>query len=223
MERVTVNDGALQADLGRSSFAIDLRDTFHLPGAHHALNAAAASAAALAVGAGETAIRKALGSFSGLPHRLQFLGEFHGRRFYDDSKATTPEAAIAALEAFDQPVILLAGGYDKHVDLAPFADCIVEHTKAVALLGQTAAALQHLIADHASRLAATGGGAHPHVNAPPSFTDAVHWAIDQSTPGDVILLSPGCASYGWFPNYVARGQAFTELVRAWSSCVVATR
>jgi UDP-N-acetylmuramoylalanine--D-glutamate ligase len=215
-ESVAVHGGTLRAATRDSNITIDLRSTFPLPGDHHALNAAAAAAAAVAIGVDEPAIRSALASFTGLPHRLQFIGEHRGRRFYDDSKATTPEAALAALVAFNEPVILLAGGYDKHVDLAPFAARIAERTKAVALMGQTATTLEHLIRDHAARLAATGQGiAPPARNIAPNFADAVDWAIQQSAPGDVILLSPGCASYGWFSNYVARGQAFADLIRAW--------
>jgi UDP-N-acetylmuramoylalanine--D-glutamate ligase len=148
---------------------------------------------------------------------LQFIGEFRGRRFYDDSKATTPEAAMAALSSFESPIVLLAGGYDKHIDLSDLAARICERTKAVALLGQTAPLLAQQLARQNERFAATGGSASrpPNTSIPESFPEAVHWAIKQSAPGDVVLLSPGCASYGWFPNYVHRGRDFSDLVQAW--------
>jgi UDP-N-acetylmuramoylalanine--D-glutamate ligase len=197
-------------------FEIDLRADFPLPGSHHALNAAAACTAALAIGAGESAIRTALRSFTGLPHRLQFVGAFYGRRFFDDSKATTPEAAIAALNAFEEPVVLLAGGYDKHVDLTPFAEAISQRARAVALMGQTADTLATLLRDaistsSSSRLKENG------IRIAASFNDACRYIFEQSLPGDAVLLSPGCASYGWFNNYVERGQAFTDAATRWAA------
>jgi UDP-N-acetylmuramoylalanine--D-glutamate ligase len=196
-------------------FSIDLRGNFALPGRHHALNAAAACSAAIAIGAGESAIRSALREFHGLPHRLQPLGTFYGRQFFDDSKATTPEAAIAALESFEEPVILLAGGYDKQVDLGQFAKAIAGRAKAVVLMGQTASELEQRLTDlierdslrlKSDRIAIAG-----------SFEEACHSAFNRSSPGDVVLLSPGCASYGWFNNYVERGQAFVKAVERWST------
>jgi UDP-N-acetylmuramoylalanine--D-glutamate ligase len=195
-------------------FSIDLQDGFTLPGRHHALNAAAAATAALAVGAGEPAIRAALGAFRGLPHRLQPLGTFHGRQFFDDSKATTPEAAIAALESFEQPIVLIAGGYDKHVDLAPFAEVIARRAKAVVLMGQTAGEIERRLLD----LLQSGQARlkQDRLKTAASFEDACIQAFAQSSPGDVVLLSPGCASYGWFNNYVERGLAFADAVTRWS-------
>jgi UDP-N-acetylmuramoylalanine--D-glutamate ligase len=198
-----------------SRFSIDLRDGFALPGRHHALNAAAACSAAMAIGAGETAIRSAVREFRGLPHRLQPLGTFHGRRFFDDSKATTPEAAMAALEAFEEPVVLLAGGYDKQVDLGPFADAIARRVKAVVLMGQTARNLEQHLRDvverDSPRLRAD------RISVAPSFEEACTEAFHQSSPGDAVILSPGCASYGWFNNYVERGQAFSNAVERWAT------
>jgi UDP-N-acetylmuramoylalanine--D-glutamate ligase len=195
-------------------FSIDLRENFALPGRHHALNAAAACSAAMAIGAGEPAIRSALKDFRGLPHRLQPLGTFHGRRFFDDSKATTPEAAIAALESFEEPVVLLAGGYDKQVDLTPFAEAIANGTKAVVLMGQTASELQQ-------RLGQVIGRECPRLKpdriaVAASFEEACRMAFQNSSPGDAVLLSPGCASYGWFDNYVERGLAFSRAVERWT-------
>ena len=196
-------------------FSIDLRDGFALPGRHHALNAAAACAAALAMGAGEAAIRAALSGFRGLPHRLQPLGTFHGRRFFDDSKATTPEAAIAALEAFEEPVVLLAGGYDKQVDLGEFAAAIARQAKAVVLMGQTAGDLERLLLDYIYSAARTR--LRPdRIAIAATFEEASARAFRQSSPGDVVLLSPGCASYGWFNNYVERGDAFAAAATRWA-------
>ncbi|MBL8850256.1 MAG: UDP-N-acetylmuramoyl-L-alanine--D-glutamate ligase [Planctomycetaceae bacterium] len=177
-----------------------------LPGRHNRMNAAAAALAATAAGATLDAIQRAVGAFVGLPHRLQFVAEVDGRRFFNDSKSTTPEAAIAAIEAFPtSSIVLLAGGADKHVDLSAFAAAIRQRVKAVALLGQTAAALERLI----------GNG--PRMYRAESLRAAFHWAVSHAAPGEVVLLSPGCASLDWFANYEDRGRQFTELARQYVS------
>lgn len=175
------------------------------PGEHNLSNAAAALAAALEAGADQEACLQGLGAFRGLPHRLQFVGTHRGRSFYNDSKATTPEAAIAALRAFSQPVVLLAGGSDKGVDLSAFAAEIARRCQAVALIGQTAAALDRLIAQ-----AAPAG--LPSRYLAPDFRSAVAWSVAQAAEGDIILLSPGCASFGWFRDYEDRGEQFQRAV-----------
>jgi UDP-N-acetylmuramoylalanine--D-glutamate ligase len=180
-----------------------------LPGVHNFQNALAAGCAAMVLGVGSAVIEAGLTSFSGLPHRLQLVAENAGRMFYNDSKATTPEATLLALDAFRAPVVLLAGGYDKGIDLDGLARGIVaRRTKAVALLGQTGARLKELMRDADLRAEVL---AKVHV----TFEAAFQWAAAQSAPGDVVLLSPGCASYDWFPNYEARGDEFTRLARAW--------
>lgn len=180
------------------------------PGRHNLQNVLAAACAALAAGAEPAGLERGMQECTPLPHRLEFLAEVAGRRFYNDSKATTPAAALAALEAFEQPVVLLAGGYDKHVNLRPLAAGIARHTKAVALMGQTAEQLAMLIGEEAF----AGGPARQECD---SFDAAFRWAVEHSQPGDVVLLSPGCASYDWFANYETRGERFRELVRAWGS------
>jgi UDP-N-acetylmuramoylalanine--D-glutamate ligase len=157
-------------------------------------------------GADLDAVRRGLETYRSLPHRLEFVAEVRGRRFYNDSLATTPESAVVGLEAFSQPVVLLAGGYDKQIDLTPLAEGIVRRAKAAALMGQTADLLGCLIEESAS---AEG---EPPTHECDSLEDAFHWAVKQSEPGDVVLLSPGCASYDWFRNYAERGRRFVELV-----------
>jgi UDP-N-acetylmuramoylalanine--D-glutamate ligase len=185
---------------------IDLAGQLHLRGRHNRLNVAAAALASTACGVSHAAIPAAVSTFRGLPHRLQFVGEFAGRRFYNDSKATTPEAALAALAAFDQgePLIVLAGGSDKGVDLSCLAAGIARRAKTAVLLGETAPEL-------AAAIRAGGDSVRCHI--PASFPKAVAWAVKQSVAGDTILLSPGCASYDWFASYEDRGDQFTSLVR----------
>ncbi len=185
--------------------SVSLQDWLRLPGRHNLANAAAATCAALAAGVDVEAVRRGFQAFHGLPHRLQFVAEVAGRRFYNDSLATTPESAIEALYAFDQKVVLLAGGYDKHVDLKHFAAAVAERTKAVALMGQTGPTLERLIGEQPT--------AAPRAKLARTFEEAFEWAVEQSEPGDVVLLSPGCASYDWFANFVERGERFCEAVR----------
>jgi UDP-N-acetylmuramoylalanine--D-glutamate ligase len=180
-----------------------LKEWLTLPGEHNLQNATAATAAALAVGVSIADVQIGLEKYQALPHRLEFVAEVRGRKFYNDSLATTAESVTAALAAFAEPVVLLAGGYDKRVDLAPLAETIARGTKAVALMGQTAELLRELLAANATQ---------PSMSCQRSFDDAFGWAVEHSFPGDIVLLSPGCASYDWFPNFAKRGERFVELV-----------
>ncbi|NOX54040.1 MAG: UDP-N-acetylmuramoyl-L-alanine--D-glutamate ligase [Planctomycetes bacterium] len=189
--------------------SLPLGQWVRLPGPHNLQNAAAAATATLAAGVSVDALQTGLETFSGLPHRLQFVGEVDGRQFYNDSLATTPESAITALRSFSpsQPIVLLAGGYDKGVDLSRFADAIVRHARVAALMGQTAATLEQLLGERDS----TGSVRHVVCT---DFERAFQWAVQQSRPGDIVLLSPGCASYDWFRNFAERGERFIALVRS---------
>jgi UDP-N-acetylmuramoylalanine--D-glutamate ligase len=181
-----------------------------LPGRHNIANALAAIAAATAVGADQRSVQAGIETYQPLPHRLQFVAEVAGRRFYNDSLATTPESAEVALAAFEAPVVLLAGGYDKHVDLSGMAAAIARSAKAVSLMGQTAVPLRQAILQYEMRTC--------EVSVPQlSFELAFQWAIDHSAEGDVILLSPGCASYDWFRNFADRGAQFSERVRQYAA------
>jgi len=180
-----------------------------LPGVHNFQNALAAACTALVLGEGFAEIEAGFTKFEGLPHRLQLVADTNGRKFYNDSKATTPEATLLALDAFRSPLVLLAGGYDKGIDLASLAQGIVaRRVKAVALLGQTAEKLKDLL-----RRADPEGHVPAKVHV--TFDAAFRWAASLSAPGEIVLLSPGCASYDWFANYEARGDEFARLARAW--------
>ena len=183
-----------------------------LPGSHNLRNATAAACAALAMNVDIDAVRAGIEGFRALPHRLQLVAEAAGRRFFNDSKATTPESLQAALDAFTAPIVLLAGGYDKHVDLDPMATSIARRAKAVALMGRTAERLLGRLQQEID-----GGNCVEPVRARScrSLEDAFSWAVLNSDPGDVILLSPGCASYDWFRNFQERGDRFAKLARDW--------
>ena len=191
-----------------------LLDLFPLPGDHNRMNAAAAICAVLAVGVEWESLAEGLRTFRGLPHRLEFVGEVAGRRFYNDSLATTPESAICALKAFPGRVLLLAGGYDKRVDLSEFAREAAARATAIAWMGQTAERLHALAMQ---TLEEHGGLTSPARCRSQRIThnlrEAFEWLWEQSQPGDTILLSPACASFDWFLNFADRGEQFRTLVR----------
>ncbi len=190
-----------------------------IPGAHNRDNAHLAVTACAAAGYAPQDAAEALADFPGLPHRLQFVGEREGVRYYNDSKSTTPQAAVLALQAFEPGIChVILGGYDKGSDLAGLAQLAAEHAKAVYTVGATGDA----IADAAE--------AWEQITARPDTCGGVAWpaeraavvrcgGLDQAVraigsavqPGEVVLLSPGCASWGQFANYQARGEAFVTL------------
>jgi len=177
-----------------------------LPGRHNALNAAAAFAVALALGFGVERLKDALAGFRALPDRLEFVRRYRGVDYYNDSKATTPEAAIQAIEAFARPVVAIVGGYDKKVDLTDLAKVLARRAKAVLCVGQVGGRLANLV------LRGRQAKRRPVVLRLRRFADAVMFAEMLSEPGDVVLLSPGCASYDMFVNYEHRGRAFKRIV-----------
>ncbi|MCA9115585.1 MAG: UDP-N-acetylmuramoyl-L-alanine--D-glutamate ligase, partial [Planctomycetaceae bacterium] len=198
-------------------------DTFPLgswvrqPGRHNLANAMAAACAAVQAGAGWEDVQSGLEKFGGLPHRLEPVGAAGNVRFINDSLATTPESVQVALAALDGPLVLLAGGYDKQIDLSPLAECIARKAmsgqlQAVGLMGQTAELLQEMIT---ARLDPSAG---IQLRQARTFDEAFHWAVSQAVPGGTVLLSPGCASYDWFRDFAERGARFKELVLSLRSC-----
>jgi UDP-N-acetylmuramoylalanine--D-glutamate ligase len=165
-------------------------------GAHNRENAAAATAAARGAGIADDAIAAALRSFPGVPHRLELVAERDGVRYVNDSKATNVAAAVRALAAYaDEPVHLILGGSPKGEDFAPLAAAIGPNVRSV-----------HLIGAEAARLARAVRG-----DRDDTLDDAVAHAQRLARPGDVILLSPACASYDQFENFEQRGEAFRRL------------
>lgn len=191
-----------------NEISLPLGDWLTLPGKHNFQNAMAATCSALACGISPSAIERGLREFQPLPHRLQCVGEAEGRRFFNDSIATTPESVAAALESFSEPIVLLAGGYDKEIDLSEFARLIGKRCKAIALIGQTAPSLAESLKKDSSAV----------FRCCSSLEEAFNWGVEQSAAGDVVLLSPGCASYDWFGDFRERGAVFSALVQAMSVC-----
>jgi UDP-N-acetylmuramoylalanine--D-glutamate ligase len=178
----------------------------NIKGIHNWQNIMAASYAATLMHADVESIKNAITGFTGLEHRLEYVHTINEVQYYNDSKATTPEAAIAGIKAFDSPTILIAGGYDKQVSLHQFAQECVRNTKCVILIGDTAKTIQKLIQD------IKGEKTKPEVHMAASLDESVKKAFEVAEPGDIVLLSPACASFGMFTNYEERGKKFKELV-----------
>jgi UDP-N-acetylmuramoylalanine--D-glutamate ligase len=185
----------------------DLRVSYALPGRANLSNLAAARAIARCFGVSDASIKSCLSSFKALPHRLELVAEGKGVRWYNDSKATTPEGTMVALSAFDCPMILIAGGYDKHTPFDGLGKKIASGTKAAICIGQTA----RMIADAIQ--AGRGDGRTVDVRFAGSLAEAVETAGRLAVAGDVVVLSPACASYDMFENYQQRGRMFGELAR----------
>lgn len=183
-----------------------------IPGLHNVQNAAGALAIARVLGVDDGIATGALSRFTGLVHRLEFVREHRGVRYYNDSKATSPEAAMTSIRAFDQPVTVLVGGSDKGGSFEQFGAFLCKQAKAVICMGQTR---ERIIA--AIRIASTGCGIGPTLLPADNLATAVNNARELAKPGDVVLLSPGCASYDWFRNYEERGDQFRGIVNGWAS------
>ena len=203
-----------------------------LKGFHNVQNILAAVCSAKVSGAQNRSVEKAIKIFSGLKHRLEFIRSIHGVSYYNDSKATTPEAAIAGIRAFSNArefkqrreenttsspppeggIIVIAGGYDKGVSLNQFAQECAKGTKCAILMGNTAESIRKQILDM------NGVKGKPEVYIEASLDDSVRKASQIARQGDVVLLSPACASYGMFTNYEERGNRFKELVDRLDIC-----
>jgi UDP-N-acetylmuramoylalanine--D-glutamate ligase len=191
------------ATLGAGELAEELAGTV-LAGPHNLANARAAEAAALAMGIDERTIRKAFASFPGVPHRLERVGELDGVLYVNDSKATNVAAATAALRSFDRPVRVILGGSLKGEDFAGLAEPVAERCAAAYLIGPAADPIERALAPAAERGVA--------VRRCADLDDALRAAARDAEPGDVVLLSPACASFDAFRNFEERGERFRELV-----------
>jgi UDP-N-acetylmuramoylalanine--D-glutamate ligase len=181
---------------------IDLGD-MAITGLHNAANAMAAHALGWALELPARQLAQALREFAGLPHRVELVARAKGVSFYDDSKGTNVGASVAALEGFREKVVLIAGGDGKGQDFAPLAPAVEAHARAVVLIGRDAPALAAALAHVGVRLAQAA-----------SMEEAVDVSYELAHKGDAVLLSPACASFDMFRNYVHRGEAFAQAARA---------
>jgi UDP-N-acetylmuramoylalanine--D-glutamate ligase len=172
-----------------------------VPGRHNLENAKAAAAVGRLAGLDDGDIEAAIAGFPGVEHRLELVGEWEEVRWYNDSKATNPDAARVGLAAFaDQPVVLIAGGYGSGFELDEWLAQVRRGTAAVVLLGASAEALAEQLEGH-------------HVEQAASIEEAVERAAGLARPGSVVLLSPGYKSYDMFSGFEERGRRFKEAVR----------
>jgi UDP-N-acetylmuramoylalanine--D-glutamate ligase len=182
-----------------------------VPGAHNVSNALAAVGAAVLLGIAPAAIRRAAAGFTGVEHRLERVAQAGGVRFVNDSQGTQPDAVIAALRAFDGPIVLIAGGRDKGVDLAELATVVGRRATAAVLIGESGPALERLFRDAGLRIAERAPSLEAAVERAAALAGEAHRASGATA---TVLLSPAAASFDMFEDYEARGRAFKAAVRA---------
>ncbi len=182
-------------------------DVMQVPGVHNIENACAAMTAARAIGIDDDALAEGLRRFEGLPHRLEFVREVDGVMFYNDSFSSAPAATVAAAKALTQPEILILGGIDKGADFTELADTLrdLPNIKAILVIGQIKEKLAAFLRDHGVTAVIT----ELDVKTMPDIVSA---ARRQATSGDVVLLSPGCASFDMFRDFYDRGDQYREVV-----------
>lgn len=197
---------------GKTGIIFGEKNHVGLIGEHNLKNILAAGAVANLLGAPIEIIEKAVREFKGLPHRIEFVGENNGAKFYNDSASTNPTTTIAALRAFSTPTILIAGGSEKNADFSPLGEEIAKrkNIKTVILMGQTRGKIEDAIEKACVK--------SPRPDAPielitaDSYMESFMVAKMLAVEGDVVLLSPACASFDMFKNYVERGEIFRNFV-----------
>jgi UDP-N-acetylmuramoylalanine--D-glutamate ligase len=187
-------------------------DQVALPGSHNLENILAAVSVAAAVGVSPAAMSRVISTFKGVEHRLEVVREHQGVRWINDSIATSPDRTVAALRAFDkQPIILLAGGRDKHLPMEEMAREIMRRVKHLVLFGESAPLIQQAV--QIVRAQANGSGRDVPMTICRTLEEAVAVTAHLAQPGDIALLSPSGTSFDAFKDYEARGHRFKELVR----------
>lgn len=176
-------------------------DRMRIRGAHNLENFMAAIAVVKTCGCPQEALQKVIDGFEGLAHRLEWVGDIDGVRFFNDSKGTNVGSVVKSLQSFEEPILLIAGGRDKEGDYGPLKDLIAGKVRGLALIGEA----KHRMFDALGNLTET-------VKVD-SLEEAVHWVWSRARFGDVILLSPACSSFDMFQNYQERGFRFKALVQ----------
>lgn len=178
-------------------------DELMLPGMHNVENVMAAVAMAICIKVPMRIIYETITTFRSVEHRIEYVDEINGIIYYNDSKGTNTDAAIKAIEAMSRPTVLLAGGYDKGSEYDDWIKCCVGRVKSLVLVGATKEKIKETAIKY---------GIQPIFMAD-TFEEAMDICVKQADPGDAVLLSPACASWGMFKNYEQRGEMFKEYVR----------
>jgi len=201
---VTTSDGwIMMADAGQPRRVMRTADV-PLPGEHNLSNVMAAIGAGYAAGVDAERMAEAARRFKAVEHRLEPVGTFHGARWYNDSKATNPDSTYKALAAFREPIVLIAGGRNKGIDLEPLARTIAQRVTGLVTMGETGEELARRVRD----------AGLDRVERAADLGDAVRKAAALARPGSVVLLSPAFTSYDMFSDYEDRGRRFKATVRA---------
>ena len=198
-----LEDGNIyQAKDGKSSLVIHVNE-LNLLGNHNYENVMAACAITTAFGVPMEKIVEVLKTFTAVEHRIEYVCEKRGVKFYNDSKGTNPDAAIQGIRAMNRPTWLIGGGYDKQSEYDEWIEAFDGKVRGLVLIGQT----KEKIAECAKRHGFTD------VVLCETFEEAIHYCYDHAVSGEAVLLSPACASWGMFPNYEERGRIFKDIVR----------
>lgn len=205
-----VRDGAIWLRSGGEDRKVLSLADVRLPGLHNVENYMAALLAVDGLVRAETAQQVAR-EFAGVEHRIEFVRELHGVRYYNDSIASSPTRTIAGLRAFPHKVLLIAGGYDKHIPFTPLAPEVVEHVKTLLLCGATADAIERAVVESEAYQTASE---RPKIVRCDSLREAVEAAYFHAEAGDIVTLSPACAAFDQFANFMERGKAYKALVMA---------
>lgn len=185
-------------------------EDIRLPGVHNVENYMAAIAAVDGL-VPDDVIRTFARTFNGVEHRIELVRTWRGVRFYNDSIASSPSRTIAGLRSFKEKVILIAGGYDKHIPFDVLGPEVVEHVKLLILCGATADKIRAAVEQ-----APGYRPGHPEILDVTPFQRAVETARDRAVPGDVVTLSPACAAFDQFKNFMERGKTFKSIVNSWA-------
>jgi UDP-N-acetylmuramoylalanine--D-glutamate ligase len=197
-----LQDGRIVSTVSGAPIDVCGRHEMRLVGTHNVENVMAAVTYALLCGCPLEAIGRVLRSFPGLEHALEFVRERQQVRYVNDSKGTNVDATLKALESLEQPIWLIAGGLDKGGDFSRLESAIRQRVKGVILIGQAAPRIRAAL------------GAYDRISEAGSLREAVELAARKAEPGDIVLLSPACASFDMFRDYQDRGQQFKALVNA---------
>lgn len=189
---------------GKNDYEVMSVDDMHLFGNHNYENVMAAIAMTIEAGVPLNIIINVIKDFMGVEHRIEYVRDKNGVTYYNDSKGTNPDSSIKALEAMSRPTILIAGGYDKHSEFDEFIEAFDNKVKLMVLLGQTADKIEETAVRHG----------FTNIIKTDSLEKAVKICAENAVSGDVVLLSPACASWGMFKNYEERGKLFKEYVNS---------